>query len=78
MNSEFQVHLLNIKGIEKAKAIAAAFDILMETLFTLTSQEDKSVAPVRSREMSIARIKLEEACFFSKKAMANLKENQKA
>lgn len=77
MNGEFQVHLLNPKGIEKAKAIGAAFDTLLETLFTLTSQEDKSVAPIRSREMSIVRLKLEEGCFFAKKAMANIPENQK-
>lgn len=77
MNQEFQVHLLNPKGIEKAKAIASAFDELLEKLFTLTSQEDKSVAPVRSREMSIVRLHLEEACFFAKKAMANILENQK-
>jgi hypothetical protein len=78
MNAEFQVHLLNPKGVEKAKGIAAAFDELLEKLFTLTSPEDKSVASVRSREMSIVRTKLEEACFFSKKSTANLKENQKA
>lgn len=78
MNAEFQVHLLNPKGIEKAKAIGAAFDELLEKLFTLTSQEDKTVAPVRSREMGIVRMKLEEGCFFAKKAMANISENQKA
>lgn len=78
MNAEFQVHSLNPKGVEKAKGIAVAFDELLEKLFTLASQEDKTVAPVRSREMSIVRLKLEEASFFAKKAMANLKENQKA
>lgn len=77
MNTEFQVHLLNPKGVEKAKAIGGAFDELLEKLFTLIAQEDKSVAPVRSREMSIVRLKLEEACFFAKKAMANIPENQK-
>lgn len=78
MNQEFQVHLLNVKGIEKAKAIGAAFDELLEKLFTITSQEDKTTAPVRSREMSIVRLKLEEGCFFAKKAMANIPENQKS
>lgn len=68
MNTEFEVHILNATGIEKAKQIAASFDALLEQLKDLC---------VFGREFSIARTKLEEASFFAKKSMATLPENQK-
>ena len=68
MNAEFEVHLLNEAGIEKAKLIALAFDTLLETL--------KELCP-DGREFSITRTKLEEASFFAKKSMAKSKQNQK-
>jgi len=66
-NPEFEVHILNPVGIDKAKQIAASFDALLEQLKKLCTP---------GREFSIVRTKLEEASFFAKKSMANLPENQ--
>jgi len=67
MNAEFEVHRLNEAGMDKAKLIASHFDALLESL--------KEVTPV-CREMSIVKTKLEEACFFAKKSIANDPSNQ--
>jgi hypothetical protein len=69
MDTLFQVHMLNEQGKNSAKAIANAFDGL------LTFLEGECGA---GRELSIVKTKLEEACFFAKKAMANKSENQEA
>jgi hypothetical protein len=69
MRKEFEVHLLNEIGIENAKTMAFKFSELLDWLNTI------GVTP--SREMSLVATKLEEACFFAKKAMANKPENQK-
>ena len=61
MNKEFQVHMLTEDGKAKALAVAQAFDECLEKL--------KAVCP-ECRELSIVKTKLEEACFFAKKAMA--------
>ncbi len=68
MNKEFTVHLLNDTGIVKAKELATKFDGLLEYL--------KTVCP-ESREFSITKTKLEEACFFAKKSIACDPLNQK-
>jgi hypothetical protein len=65
---EFEVHMLNEEGKIKAKQIAESFSILLTNLINLCGSD--------GREMAIVRIKLEEACFFAKKTMANKKENQ--
>lgn len=64
MNKEFQVHMLNQVGKDRAIIIAESFDALLEKL--------KELCP-DSREFSICRTKLEEAAFFAKKAMVNCK-----
>jgi hypothetical protein len=69
MHSAFAVHMLNEKGRLKATRIALAFEGL------LTSLEEVVEGEI-SREMSICRTKLEEACFFAKKAMAMQEANQ--
>jgi hypothetical protein len=69
MHREFEVHLLNEQGIEKAKALAVAFDELLTKL--------EPLMPLSSRYTSLVCTKLEEASFFAKKAMAILPENQK-
>jgi hypothetical protein len=69
LNPEFEVHMLNERGIERALNIAADFDLLLNSL--------AEVLP-KGRELSIVKTKLEEACFFAKKGMANQPENQKA
>lgn len=66
MNKEFEVHMLNDTGKEKSKAIAEAFDKCLNELTVLCPP---------GRELSIVRTKLEEACFFAKKAMAAQREN---
>lgn len=68
MNKEFQVHILNADGINKAKEIAILFDATLDTLLNLCPQ---------GRELSVVRTKLEEACFFAKKAMATDPINQR-
>jgi hypothetical protein len=67
MNKEFQVHMLNATGKARAATIAVAFDNCLGVLLDLL--------PEPSREMSLVRTKLEEACFFAKKAMASKPEN---
>jgi hypothetical protein len=62
MRKEFRVHMLTDEGKAKAVALAATF----ETALT----EIERVCP-EGRELAIVRTKLEEACFFAKKAMAN-------
>jgi hypothetical protein len=63
MNEAFQVHILNEDGKQRASDIALAFDCLLKTLEDFNG--------TNTREMSIVKTKLEEACFFAKKAMAN-------
>lgn len=62
MNKAFEVHLLNQVGKGKAGKIADAFDDCLQKL--------EQYCP-DGREMAIVRTKLEEACFFAKKAMAS-------
>lgn len=65
MNAMFRTHLLNDTGIAKAKAISDAFERLAELL-----------PAGEPRCMAVARTHLETACFYSKKAIAVLPENQ--
>ena len=74
MNREFDSHLLNDRGIASALKIGASFDALLESLDP-TDNRITGLCP-KGREMSIVRTKLEEACFFAKKAMAMQPENQ--
>lgn len=66
-NNEFKVHKLNSLGIETAQGIAIMFDVLLQQLTPICGP---------SREFSIVKTKLEEACFFAKKAMAIKPEHQ--
>ena len=68
MNEAFRVHMLNDTGKEKARKIAESFDRLLS--------EVEDVCSPSGREIAIVRTKLEEACFFAKKAMANRPQNQ--
>lgn len=64
-NPMFRTHILNAAGIAKAKAIGEAFDALVAAL------------PVgEPRCGALVRTHLETACFFAKKAIATLPENQ--
>ena len=64
----FRVHRLNGEGLHKAGEIAKSFNGLLEEL--------RLLCPESTREFSIVKTKLEEACFFAKKAVANVAENQ--
>lgn len=66
MNPEFQVHMLNERGKKNAQAIAEAFDRCLETLSEMCAG---------TPAFQIAKWKMEEACFFAKKAMAGIPEN---
>jgi hypothetical protein len=66
----FEVHRLNETGMQKAHDIGWAFQELSTALNRICGPD--------GREMAIARTKLEEACFFAKKAMAQLPENHVA
>jgi hypothetical protein len=63
MRAAFSVHKLNDAGAEKAIELAKRFDELCDHIESIAGKEG-------ARELAIARTKLEEACFFAKKAMA--------
>lgn len=67
MDPLFQVHKLNPGGQAKAAFVADAFDDVLSKLNTHVPA---------GRELAIVRTKLEEACFFAKKAIANDLANQ--
>lgn len=66
-NPEFATHKLNEEGFGKAAVIRDAFDDCLNTLTQVCSP---------GREFSVAKTKLEEACFFAKKSMATNLANQ--
>ncbi len=71
MHPHFEVHKLNAAGMEKAKAIATAFDDFA------TSIKQIAGFPL-GRQESIVMTNLEEACFHAKKGMAMQTDNQEA
>lgn len=58
----FKSHVLNDEGMEKAKEIGAKFDSLLKDLQAVLTHD--------GRELSLVKTKLEEACFYAKKALA--------
>lgn len=69
MHREFTFHRLNDVGIAKAQQIAQAYDALLSSLLQTCPE---------GRELALARTKLEESCFFAKKAVANETAYQEA
>lgn len=69
MNKEFTVHALNDEGLNAVGHIAATFDLLLDQL--------NQICPDGGREIAIVRTKLEEACFFAKKAISCTPKYQK-
>ena len=63
MHREFEVHRLTEQGLDAANSIASEFDQLLTTL-------ERDIGVPEGREWSIVKTKLEEACFFAKKAIA--------
>jgi uncharacterized protein YutD len=70
MRKEFKFHKLNSDGIVKARKIAITYDELADYICEIC----KSGSP----ELTIALRKLEESCFYAKKAMAQQEFNQEA
>jgi hypothetical protein len=68
MRAEFRVHRLTEDGIAKARLLAEVFERALADIEHFAGED--------GREMAIVRTKMEEACFFAKKAMANRPENQ--
>lgn len=68
MDPLFKVHMVNSAGKEKAQRIAQTFENCLSNL--------RMICPENTREFAIVKTKLEEACFFAKKSMANVPENQ--
>lgn len=66
-NPEFAVHMLNENGKQKARRIQETFDHCLNSLESVCME---------GRSFSIVKTKLEEACFFAKKAMAINLDNQ--
>jgi hypothetical protein len=62
MNPEFETYVLDSEGIEAAQIVAQIFNNALNLLLPLTGSS--------GREVSIVRTKLEEDCFFSKKAVS--------
>jgi hypothetical protein len=69
VKDQFKVHRLNEKGMATAKELAQRFEDLLSHC-ELVGQP--------GRELALVATKLEEACFFAKKAMAQKPENQEA
>jgi hypothetical protein len=74
MDALFEVHMLNDAGKAKALLIAEAFNGLL-IILNGGMNPNAPLCP-SGRELAIVKTKLEEACFFAKKAMANVAENQ--
>jgi hypothetical protein len=74
MANEFTVHALNPTGMERALAIAKAFDILVQNLdvIGLVSEDGK----VGARERALVITHLQTANFWAKRAMATNPNNQ--
>ena len=68
IRDEFAVHWLNDDGRVKSENVA----VIVSNCLTELEKE----CGIDGREMAIVRTKLQEACFFAKRAMAVKKENQ--
>lgn len=62
LRPEFAVYNLTEKGLTAAAVIGVTFDDFLNDLEVLCGTD--------GRHMALVRTKLEEACFFAKKAMA--------
>jgi len=69
MDPLFEVHKLNEEGFKKAALLATAYENLATAI-------EECVGTGPSREKALARTKLEESCFFAKKALAVNPANQ--
>ena len=70
MQREFEVHLLNEDGLRAMTNIASQFSSLLYNLEIIT--RDGSLNSEYNRLFEIGRQKLEEACFYIKKSIAQI------
>ena len=70
INELFAFHKLNIDGQAKAVEIAKQFSALLGSLEVMLGDAAKG------RDFAIVKTKMQEACFFAKRAMAVVPENQ--
>ena len=68
MRAEFEVHLLNEEGIQKANEIAQIFSDALDEI---------SKRIPAGRNLSLVVTKMQEASFFAKRGIAEQVENQK-
>lgn len=74
---EFVVHRLNADGLFKADEIARAFsDCLSRIEAALEIPQPGIVIGEQARCLAVVRTKLQEACFFAKRAIAVHEDNQ--
>lgn len=73
MRNEFQVHVLNNIGINRAKGVGELFSEFLDKLESFIPQTPSQ----NGHEMALVKTKLQEASFFAKRAIAVLPENQK-
>ena len=66
MRQEFQTHLLNERGLVAVSDVGQVFSDMLDKIETL-------IPP--GRERAIVITKLQEACFFAKRAVAVLPDN---
>ena len=77
INGLFAFHKLNQGGQDKSKKIAELYHNFIQDVHQVTFDGVDSDQPNwEGREWAIVKSKLEEACFFSKKAMALQTKNQ--
>jgi hypothetical protein len=65
MQEEFESHRLNVSGLRAVREIGGEFDRLLGSLRLYWG-----TVQANPRCMAIVRSKLEEACFYAKKAIA--------
>lgn len=69
MSPMFKTHMLNEDGMRRAREVGESFDSLLTKLLELTVDGDP-------RCIAVMKTKLEEACFYAKKAIAIVPTNQ--
>ncbi len=72
----FEVHRLNAGGFSRAEDLAQAFDDVEQRMSEAVGPIADGGRGVGGRELALARTKLQEACFWAKRAMALQVENQ--